>query len=174
MILDMSGQSFIIWLIMAAMATVKGSIKYFRRRSIERSLSTRRPGVYQGLLSEDENLIGGEWILKMYSPAYGEMTDSGRWEATRSKNNLSDELTKYLVRKKELALVSGLVGQKTPEQPAGQEFRLFRSFLHERCAFERSGLTLDDLKPSIFVEKIHGSLYSKPFLGKRYKSSLHH
>jgi predicted transposase YdaD len=35
MILGISGQSFIIWLIMAEMLTVKGSIKYFRRRSIE-------------------------------------------------------------------------------------------------------------------------------------------
>jgi hypothetical protein len=29
--------------------------------------------LYQGLLSEDENLMQGEWILKMSSPAYGEM-----------------------------------------------------------------------------------------------------
>jgi hypothetical protein len=40
--------------------------------------------LYQGLLSENENLMQGEWVLKMSSPAYGEMTDSGRWEATRS------------------------------------------------------------------------------------------
>jgi hypothetical protein len=63
--------------------------------------------IYQGLLSEDENLIQGEWILKMYTPAYGEMTDSGRWEATRSDNDLSDQLIQYLAKKKELVLVSG-------------------------------------------------------------------
>ncbi len=64
--------------------------------------------LYQGLLSEDENLMQGEWVLKMYSPAYGEITDSGRWEATRSENDLSDELTQYLANKKELTLVSGV------------------------------------------------------------------
>ncbi len=56
--------------------------------------------IYQGLLSEDENLMQREWTLKMYSPVYGEMTDSGRWEATRSENDLSNELTQYLAKKK--------------------------------------------------------------------------
>jgi hypothetical protein len=65
--------------------------------------------LYQGLLSEDENLMQGEWILKMSSPAYGEMTDSGRWEATRSENDLSNELTQYLAKKKELVSVSGVL-----------------------------------------------------------------
>jgi hypothetical protein len=65
--------------------------------------------LYQGLLSEDENLMQGEWILKMYSPIYGGMTDSGRWEATRSENDLSNELTQYLAKKKELSLVSGVL-----------------------------------------------------------------
>jgi hypothetical protein len=64
--------------------------------------------LYQGLLSEDESLMQGEWILKMYSPANGEITDSGRWEAVRSDNDLSNELTKYLAKKKELTLVSGV------------------------------------------------------------------
>jgi hypothetical protein len=32
----------------------------------------------------------GEWILKMSSLAHGEMTDYGRWEATRSENDLSN------------------------------------------------------------------------------------
>jgi hypothetical protein len=64
--------------------------------------------LYQGLLSEDENLMQGEWTLKMSSPAYGEMTDSGRWEATRSENDLSNELTQYLAKKKELISVSGV------------------------------------------------------------------
>jgi hypothetical protein len=64
--------------------------------------------IYQGLLSEDENLMEGEWTLKMYSPAYGEITDSGRWEATRGENDLSDELTQYLAKEKELVLVSGV------------------------------------------------------------------
>ncbi len=64
--------------------------------------------IYQGLLSEDENLMRGEWTLKMYSPVYGEITDSGRWEATRGENDLSDELTQYLAKKKELTLVSGI------------------------------------------------------------------
>jgi hypothetical protein len=64
--------------------------------------------LYQGLLSEDENLMQGEWILKMSSPAYGEMTDSGRWEATRSENDLANELTQYLAKKKELLSVSGV------------------------------------------------------------------
>jgi hypothetical protein len=63
--------------------------------------------LYQGLLSEDENLMQGEWILKMYSSVHGEMTDSGRWEAIRSENDLANELTQYLARKKDLALVSG-------------------------------------------------------------------
>jgi hypothetical protein len=49
----------------------------------------------------------GEWVLKMYSPVYGEMMDSGRWEATRSENDLANELTQYLAKKKELSLVSG-------------------------------------------------------------------
>jgi hypothetical protein len=35
------------------------------------------------------------------------MTDSGRWEAIRSENDLANELTQYLARKKDLALVSG-------------------------------------------------------------------
>jgi hypothetical protein len=65
--------------------------------------------LYQGLLSEDENLMQGEWILKMSSSVYGEMTDSGRWEATRSENDLSNELTQYLAKKKELSLVSGVL-----------------------------------------------------------------
>jgi hypothetical protein len=65
--------------------------------------------LYQGLLSEDENLMQGEWILKMYSSTYGEMIDSGRWEATRSENDLSNELTQYLAKKKELSLVSGVL-----------------------------------------------------------------
>jgi hypothetical protein len=65
--------------------------------------------LYQGLLSEDENLMQGEWVLKMSSPVYGEMTDSGRWEATRSENDLSNELTQYLAKKKELSLVSGVL-----------------------------------------------------------------
>jgi hypothetical protein len=64
--------------------------------------------IYQGLLSEDENLMQGEWGLKMYSSAYGEITDSGRWEAIRSENDLANELTQYLARKKDLALVSGV------------------------------------------------------------------
>jgi hypothetical protein len=64
--------------------------------------------LYQGLLSEDENLMQGEWILQMSSPAYGEMTDSGRWEATRSENDLANELTQYLAKKKELISVSGV------------------------------------------------------------------
>jgi hypothetical protein len=64
--------------------------------------------LYQGLLSEDENLMQGEWILKMYSSVYREMTDSGRWEATRSENDLANELTQYLAKKKEL-LVSGVL-----------------------------------------------------------------
>jgi hypothetical protein len=64
--------------------------------------------LYQGLLSEDENLMQGEWGLKMYSSAYGEITDSGRWEAIRSENDLANELTQYLARKKYLALVSGV------------------------------------------------------------------
>jgi hypothetical protein len=64
--------------------------------------------LYQGLLSEDENLMQGEWILKMYSSVYGEMTDSGRWEAIRSENDLSNELTQYLAKKKELISVSGV------------------------------------------------------------------
>lgn len=63
--------------------------------------------LYQGLISEDENLMQGEWVLRMYSPAYGEMMDSGRWEATRSENDLANELTQYLAKKKDLALVSG-------------------------------------------------------------------
>jgi hypothetical protein len=61
------------------------------------------------LLSEDENLMQGEWILKMSSPTYGEMTDFGWWEATRSENDLSNELTQYLAKKKELSLVSGVL-----------------------------------------------------------------
>jgi hypothetical protein len=65
--------------------------------------------LYQGLLSEDENLMQGEWTLKMSSPTYGEMTDSGRWEATRSENDLSNELTQYLAKKKELSLVSSVL-----------------------------------------------------------------
>jgi hypothetical protein len=65
--------------------------------------------LYQGLLSEDENLMQGEWMLKMYSPAYGEITDSGRWEAIRSENDLSNELTQYLAMRKELALVTGVL-----------------------------------------------------------------
>jgi hypothetical protein len=65
--------------------------------------------LYQGLLSEDENLMQGEWILKMSSSTYGEMMDSGRWEATRSENDLSNELTQYLAKKKELSLVSGVL-----------------------------------------------------------------
>jgi hypothetical protein len=65
--------------------------------------------LYQGLLSEDENLMQGAWTLKMSSPTYGEMKDSGRWEATRSENDLSNELTQYLARKKELSLVSGVL-----------------------------------------------------------------
>jgi hypothetical protein len=65
--------------------------------------------LYQGLLSEDENLMQGEWILKMSSLAYGEMTDSGQWEATRNENDLSNELTQYLAKKKELSLVSGVL-----------------------------------------------------------------
>jgi hypothetical protein len=65
--------------------------------------------LYQGLLSEDENLMQGEWGLKMYSSAYGEITDSGRWEAIRSENDLANELTQYLARKKELSLVSGVL-----------------------------------------------------------------
>jgi hypothetical protein len=64
--------------------------------------------LYQGLLSEDENLMQGEWILQMSSPTYGEMTDSGRWEATRSENDLANELTQYLAKKKELISVSGV------------------------------------------------------------------
>jgi hypothetical protein len=64
--------------------------------------------LYQGLLSEDENLMQGEWILKMYSSVYGEMTDSGRWEAIRSENDLSNELTQYLAKKKELISLSGV------------------------------------------------------------------
>jgi hypothetical protein len=65
--------------------------------------------LYQGLLSEDENLMQGEWGLKMYSSAYGEITDSGRWEAIRSENDLANELTQYLAKKKELSLVSGVL-----------------------------------------------------------------
>jgi hypothetical protein len=61
--------------------------------------------LYQGLLSEDENLMQGEWGLKMSSSAYGERKDSGRWEATRSQNDLANELTQYLAKKKELSLV---------------------------------------------------------------------
>jgi hypothetical protein len=64
--------------------------------------------IYQGLLSENENLMQGEWRLKISSSAYGEMTDSGRWEATRSENDLSNELTQYLAKKKELVSVSGM------------------------------------------------------------------
>jgi hypothetical protein len=63
--------------------------------------------LYQGLLSENENLMQGEWTLKMSSPAYGEMTNSGRWEVIRSENDLANELTQYLAKKKDLALVSG-------------------------------------------------------------------
>jgi hypothetical protein len=65
--------------------------------------------LYQGLLSEDENLMQGEWILKMSSSTYGEMINSGRWEATRSENDLANELTQYLAKKKELSLVSGVL-----------------------------------------------------------------
>jgi hypothetical protein len=65
--------------------------------------------IYQGLLSKDENLMQGEWTLKMYSPTYGEMTDFGRWEAIRSENDLVNELTRYLAKKKDLALVSGVL-----------------------------------------------------------------
>jgi hypothetical protein len=65
--------------------------------------------LYQGLLSEDENLMQGEWVLKMYSPVHGEITDSGRWEAIRSENDLANELTQYLAKKKDLALVSGVL-----------------------------------------------------------------
>jgi hypothetical protein len=65
--------------------------------------------LYQGLLSENENLMQGEWTLKMSLPVYGEMTDSGRWEATRSENDLSNELTQYLAKKKELSLVSSVL-----------------------------------------------------------------
>jgi hypothetical protein len=65
--------------------------------------------LYQGLLSEDENLMQGEWTLKMYSPVHGEITDSGRWEAIRSENDLANELTQYLAKKKDLALVSGVL-----------------------------------------------------------------
>jgi Transposase IS66 family len=40
-----------------------------------------------------------------------------------------------------------------------QEFRSFlQIWRHERSTFERSCPTLSDLKPSIFVEKIHGFL----------------
>jgi hypothetical protein len=46
--------------------------------------------LYQWLLSKHENLMQGEWILKMSSLAHGEMTDYGRWEATRSENDLSN------------------------------------------------------------------------------------
>jgi hypothetical protein len=68
-----------------------------------------------------------------------------------------------------------LVVQKTPEQPANQEFRPFlQVWRHERSTFERSCPTSSDLKPSIFVEKIDESLYHKALRGKRYKSSLHH
>jgi hypothetical protein len=47
----------------------------------------------------------GTW--KIYSSPNGEIIDSGRWEATRSDNDLSGELTKHLAQRKELALVSG-------------------------------------------------------------------
>jgi hypothetical protein len=71
-------------------------------------ISISQPGiVYQGIVSEDENRMQGEWIFKVYSPAYGEIIDSGRWEATRSDDDLSGELTKHLAKKKDLALVSG-------------------------------------------------------------------
>jgi uncharacterized protein (DUF1800 family) len=68
-----------------------------------------------------------------------------------------------------------LSGASTLDQQAVQELRPFlRIWRHEKSTFERSCPTLSDLKPSIFVEKIHESLYPKAFLGKRYKSSLHH
>jgi hypothetical protein len=70
---------------------------------------SQRNILYQGLLSEDENLMQGEWVLKMSLPSYGEMTDSGRWEATRSENDLANELTQYLAKKKELISVSGVL-----------------------------------------------------------------
>jgi hypothetical protein len=91
-------------------ATITGEAIGRNIRFSKRYISAFQGNIfYQGLLSEDENLIQGEWSLKMYSPAYGEMTDSGRWEATRSENDLSNELTQYLAKKKELAPVSGVL-----------------------------------------------------------------
>lgn len=73
----------------------------------KRYISTSQESIlYQGVLSEDENLMQGEWVLKTYIPVLGDITDSGRWEAIRSDNDLSNELTQYLAKKKELALVS--------------------------------------------------------------------
>jgi hypothetical protein len=73
----------------------------------KRYISTSQGSIlYQGVLSEDENLMQGEWVLTTYIPVLGDITDSGRWEAIRSDNDLSNELTQYLAKKKELALVS--------------------------------------------------------------------
>jgi hypothetical protein len=47
------------------------------------------------------------------------------------------------------------VVQKTPEQPASQEFIFSQILWYERSTFERSCPTLSDLKPNILIEKIH-------------------
>jgi hypothetical protein len=58
--------------------------------------------LYQGVLSENEELIQGEWSMQLYSPEYGALNDSGRWEARRSDNDLLKELTDRLTKQKEL------------------------------------------------------------------------
>jgi hypothetical protein len=58
--------------------------------------------LYQGVLSENEELIQGDWSMQLYSPEYGAFSDSGRWEARRSDNDLLKELTDRLTQQKEL------------------------------------------------------------------------
>jgi hypothetical protein len=84
-------------------ASMTGEVTGRSIQFTKKYISISQPGV----VSEDENRMQGDWSLKMYSPAYGEIINSGRWEATRSDDDLSGELTKYLAKKKDLALVSG-------------------------------------------------------------------
>jgi hypothetical protein len=58
--------------------------------------------LYQGVLSENEELIQGDWSMQLYSPEYVAFSDSGRWEARRSDNDLLKELTDRLTKQKEL------------------------------------------------------------------------
>ena len=76
-------------------ANISGTIAGRRLTFVKRYLaSSQAPIEYTGTLSEDANYMSGEWRIGL--------SDSGRWEAHRNEDDLTQELKSVVAKETQL------------------------------------------------------------------------